>query len=397
MRETIFIPKKIKVGFNERSDTYTKKLGYVIYHDGKIWRKEPSWDSWRVHVLNTQEYETKKQDSYDAVIRQQTQYYKSYVDQAKREPTNSYYSQYANMTEEDYLKKMVGSYAKYKPYIGNVTGDKSFNPVEYDNEPLDGFVLNKNAGGTSSGWDHRQSYCRVYDPRGFEFEITIPNLLYILENANSIKGKGLDGKFIYGWDGKDLVLVPEGAPEYKRMIEYTANLGLKVAKKDLKIGGVYSNSHNDKVVYLCTASAYDYDGVKYGGKHLWFYDLNSKSCTTLSISSIKKYIEDVDNLSDLLDNLEKNKSYKPKHPSVYKYEPCLTYSNNNNFIAGKKKNTWQSVYIYEKYDYSWQSFKKVVSYQISGRGIPYNTSFKTFAELIIEYPIYKQTKVNEKI
>lgn len=28
----------------------------------------------------------------------------------------------------------------------------------------------------------------------FEFEITIENLLYILENANPIKGKGLEGE-----------------------------------------------------------------------------------------------------------------------------------------------------------------------------------------------------------
>jgi hypothetical protein len=49
------------------------------------------------------------------------------------------------------------------------------------------------------------TYCRVYDPRGFEFEISIPNLLYILQECTSTKGKGLDGEFVYAWDGKDLV------------------------------------------------------------------------------------------------------------------------------------------------------------------------------------------------
>lgn len=41
MKSNIFIPKKIKVGFQERSDTFTKKLAYVIYYDqkGKL-RKE---------------------------------------------------------------------------------------------------------------------------------------------------------------------------------------------------------------------------------------------------------------------------------------------------------------------------------------------------------------------
>jgi len=47
MKSTIFIPKKCKVGFNLRQDTYTGKLGYIIYHDGKVWRKENSWESWR--------------------------------------------------------------------------------------------------------------------------------------------------------------------------------------------------------------------------------------------------------------------------------------------------------------------------------------------------------------
>lgn len=42
-----FIPKKIKVGYQNRDDTYTKKLAYVIYYDekGKL-RKETSWKGW---------------------------------------------------------------------------------------------------------------------------------------------------------------------------------------------------------------------------------------------------------------------------------------------------------------------------------------------------------------
>lgn len=45
MKSEIIVPKKCKVGFNIRKDTYTKKLGYVIYHDGKVWRKQASWES----------------------------------------------------------------------------------------------------------------------------------------------------------------------------------------------------------------------------------------------------------------------------------------------------------------------------------------------------------------
>ena len=47
MKTQLFIPDKIKVGYNEREDTYTKKLAYVIYYDQKgVLRKETSWKNW---------------------------------------------------------------------------------------------------------------------------------------------------------------------------------------------------------------------------------------------------------------------------------------------------------------------------------------------------------------
>ena len=54
--------------------------------------------------------------------------------------------------------------------------DNKIEPQEFTNEPTSGFVLNKKVGDYSNGWDHRKSYCRVFDPRNFEFEITIENL-----------------------------------------------------------------------------------------------------------------------------------------------------------------------------------------------------------------------------
>ena len=43
----LFIPKKLKIGFQKRNDTYTGKLAYVIYYDEKnVLRKEKSWTSW---------------------------------------------------------------------------------------------------------------------------------------------------------------------------------------------------------------------------------------------------------------------------------------------------------------------------------------------------------------
>ena len=60
----LYIPDKIKVGYQKREGTYTGKLAYVIYYDekGKL-RKEASWNSWRKNlIMNLQRalYLTKK-------------------------------------------------------------------------------------------------------------------------------------------------------------------------------------------------------------------------------------------------------------------------------------------------------------------------------------------------
>ena len=174
----IFIPKKINVGFQERNDTYTGKLAYVIYFDekGKL-RKETSWQNWR---------------------------------------------------------------------------DKNITNEIYNNEPTEGFVLNKKVGGDRYGWNPRQTYTRVYDPRGFEFEITIPNLLYILENCNCIKGKGLEGEFVYGWDGKELILIPIESPDYKSIQRKTKIIydNSFVKPTDLKVGVTYEDFNGVQYVYM---------------------------------------------------------------------------------------------------------------------------------------------------
>ncbi len=48
MKSNLYIPKKIRVGFQKRADTFTGKLAYVVCFDekGKL-RKETSWERWR--------------------------------------------------------------------------------------------------------------------------------------------------------------------------------------------------------------------------------------------------------------------------------------------------------------------------------------------------------------
>ena len=232
----IIIPPKLNVGFQNRDDTYTGKLAYVIYFDekGKL-HKEPSWNGWR---------------------------------------------------------------------------DEKIPNEIYENEPLEGFVLNKKVGGYKSHWDFRQTYARVYDPRGFEFEITVENLLWILENNNCIKGKGLEGEYIYGWSGGDLLLIPISSPDYQEISK--KNLIRKnnefIKGKDLVIGATYKSIDDRLYVYLGRYRYYDTKHVSeltdipegYIGAldNLYFYFQNGKNNTGYYFYKdfgLQYYFAEVDN------------------------------------------------------------------------------------------------------
>lgn len=320
MKSNIFIPKKINVGFQNRNDTYTGKLAYVIYYDekGKL-RKEKSWNSWR---------------------------------------------------------------------------DQNIPNEEFDNVPISGFVLNKRAGGVeeSYGWNTRKTYCRVYDPRNFEFEITIENLLYILENANSIKGKGLEGDFVYGWSGKDLVLLPVESPDYKEITNYNNIVfnNESIKAKDLIIGATYLDKENKEYVYM---GKYDYFSVGYQwiengeyktskyykdvpyghfkinckcinnlnyGKYYWFaykYDNNEWGfCQYKSISK-NKFITCVntkcsDDYANIYEQMIRNNSYSPIDENKDKYIP---YTFDEFKMYAEKEEDRYGTGRYVKYNYRFYS------------------------------------------
>lgn len=243
---SIYIPKKIKVGYQNRYDTYTKKLAYVIYYDEKNkLRKETSWNNWR---------------------------------------------------------------------------DEKIEPDDFDNEPTRGFVLNKKAGDYSGCWgNHRQAYCRVYDPRGFEFEITINNLLYILENCDCLKGKGLDGEFVYGWDRKDLILIPVDSPDYKEIKTRTDKIqnGNRFKGKDLIIGATYLTKNEEKWVYMGRFDKWE-KLTNYFRKD-WYWSLNDKD---------GKWEFDLDDTWTLMPN-DKNTAYKHVNKGKYYW----FYTGHNNFSS----------------------------------------------------------------
>lgn len=130
--------------------------------------------------------------------------------------------------------------------------DNKIPPVDFENVPTEGFVLNKGVGGArqSYGWNARNEYIRVYDPRDFEFEISVANLLFILRECDCSKGKGLEGKFVYAWDGTELVLLPEISTDYQQSKVYTQLQACGVKAKDMVPGCSYTTKRQETWIYL---------------------------------------------------------------------------------------------------------------------------------------------------
>ena len=227
-KDRFFIPNKIKVGYQERTDTFTGKLSYIIYYDetGKL-RKKASWDSWR---------------------------------------------------------------------------NNSIPDDEFENTPTEGFYLNKAVGGYKYSWNYRMSYCRIYDPRGFEFEISIDNLLWLLNYSECVKGKKLTGKFVYSWVGTDLVLLPCDSEEYDESITAsTKMIDTGTVKTSDLIPGALSkvkdlpytirskrkdDEPKDSCVFLGNFKLSRNMGQGYETKPI-FYDKNTDLAFTMSKTSIK--------------------------------------------------------------------------------------------------------------
>jgi hypothetical protein len=175
MREQMYIPKEIVVGFQKRSDTFTGKLAYVIYKDGKgKLRKEASWNGWR---------------------------------------------------------------------------NKEIEPVTIQNVPSTGFTLNK--GIKRDGyWGNGRSVIRVWDPRDFEFEISVDNLIGILMHADVSK-RDITEPCVFAWYGTELVLLPTNSEEYQTSVKFTDNQHKKFSSKSLVVGHTYQpKKANETVVYL---------------------------------------------------------------------------------------------------------------------------------------------------
>lgn len=147
--------------------------------------------------------------------------------------------------------------------------DGELEPTAAENTPTEGFVLNKGVGGKRSHWNHRNEYIRVYDPRGWEVEVSVANLLYVLLHCDCSRGNGLEGKFVYAWQGTELVLLPAGTEEYRASAAHTERQGKSIPRKSLVPGVTYTTKDGSALVFV---GNYHYHTAKGVDKRLIFHD-----------------------------------------------------------------------------------------------------------------------------
>jgi hypothetical protein len=120
-----------------------------------------------------------------------------------------------------------------KGYWGS--SEKTFNAVTLENKPMIGFKIGRSIR-RSGGWNGSgASYVRVEDPRGFELEITIENLVMCMAD-NHIQDGEIVAECVWGRDGNRNILLPTNSEPYKASLATTEKLSKKLSLRDIKPG-----------------------------------------------------------------------------------------------------------------------------------------------------------------
>lgn len=108
-------------------------------------------------------------------------------------------------------------------------------PHIFKNELMEGFEIAKSVR-RYGGWSGTGNVVwRVFDPRGFELEISSENLARIIDCTNIDKGI-IVGKCIWGRDGGSNVLLPEASDNYSEAVAFHKKMDNRITEKDVNVG-----------------------------------------------------------------------------------------------------------------------------------------------------------------
>lgn len=125
-------------------------------------------------------------------------------------------------TVNTWAQKKVSYYAGAQDANGRSITSEIPMPAEYlphtiKNELLEGFRITDDVKRT--GWNGGNVVWRIWDPRGFELEISSSNLANIIDSVGIAAEGKIVGRCAWGRVGSNNVLIPENSDVYKKMVD----------------------------------------------------------------------------------------------------------------------------------------------------------------------------------
>lgn len=191
---------------------------------------------------------------------------------------------------------------------------KDIAPRTIENKKLTGFKLSESIRRYSS-WGSGNVKWRITDPRGFELEISSPNLMQILNCSTIEQGEILDA-CIWGREGADNILIPVTSNLYKTALEDTKRQTMKVSMKDVKPGNKVTLQDGEKYIFLGgwyqitadrsmdrtrTGASYEFKIETSSKKRYFLQKIDDLSHITITVIASPK-IATIDDCSTMTDN-----------------------------------------------------------------------------------------------
>lgn len=238
--------------------------------------------------------------------------------------------------------------------------DKQIESNEFENIPTEGFMIHSNI---KDRWSQRQEYLSIYDPRGFEFEITIDNFIYIIQHCNIIN-TGIVGKLVYVWRGTELLLMPiADNTTYTELSKLQLSL---FAPKDQALELIPNKPYivkdgttRTKWYYLGTTKLINGEIGKSTTK-LIFYDHGHKVCHACTKNDVLTASDSTNNLSeDILSDIWV-RFQKSAYTANFWKQPEKYIDHFEDSTAGKDL----GLYMHKDYDNTYILLNDGIMYQI---------------------------------
>ena len=176
---------------------------------------------------------------------------------------------YVNRTDTFTGKLAYVIYTDHKGKLRKQTSwenwrDKDIEAQTFENSPQPNFSFNKGIQ-RDGHWGSGRSKIRIWDPRDFEMEIEVDNLIGILMHSDVSK-RDIVEPCVYAWKGTELIVLPTNSVEYQESVKHTNKQTMKVGTKELGIGYTYQvKADRSEVVYLGRFPTYGKHDDNVGG------------------------------------------------------------------------------------------------------------------------------------